>query len=161
MERIVEAIIPMIGMVVFFAFVTWVIWLLNRTGRERRMRMMALQEKMFERFGSSQEFVAFLQTPEGQRFFKSLSQEPVKNPKLRIMKSVRTGVILIILAAGLIAISFLVGFHRPTEEPPFIIGFLSMFLGIGFIGSAAVSYFMSKSWGLLPEDREPVSNYRS
>lgn len=156
-RQIMEMVAPMIAVLGFFVMVGWVVWVLNRGRRERTARLVELQNRMLEKFASSEEFVAFLQTPEGQQYLKSFTAEPRANPKEKILKSVRTGVILIVVSAGLMAIGFIIGLSHPTEDPPFVIGFLAMFLGIGFLASAAVSYYMSKAWGLFPGESNQIS----
>ena len=36
------------------------------------------------------------------------------------------------------------------KEPPVVIGILVLSLGIGFLASSAISYRLSRNWGLLP-----------
>jgi len=154
MTELLEFIAPMLAMIVTFATIAWGIWVFNKTRRERTTQMMQLQNKMLERFANSQEFVGFLQSSSGQQYLRSLTEAPRKSPKLKIIRSVQTGVVLMILGSCLIGLSFLVGIPNPTEEGPFIIGFLSLFLGAGFVASAAIAYIMSKRWHLFPEESE-------
>jgi|SRR5687768_1395867 len=156
-NHFVEMLVPMIATFGFFLLVAWIVWVVNKSRRERVLRTIELQNRMLEKFTSSEEFASFIKTPEGQRYFREMTAEPRKNPRTKIMNSIRTGVVLVVLGTGLIAISFLVGFDRPMEEGPFIIGFIGLFLGLGFLASAGVSYAMSKAWGLFPEDSNTVS----
>lgn len=153
MVPIMEYLAPLIGMIAVFATIAWGIWVFNKTRRERTAHMIELQSRMLEKFANSQDFVGFLQSPSGQQYLRSLTEQPRKNPKLRIIRAVQTGTILIILGVCLIGLSFVAGFSRPMQEPPFIIGFLSLFLGAGFIASAGIAYMLSKTWGLFPEDQ--------
>lgn len=151
-------LVPIVGMIVIFATISWGIWVFNKTKRERTSQMVELQSRMLEKFANSQEFVGFLQSPAGQQYLRSLTELPRKNPKLKIIRAVQTGTVLIILGLCLIGLSFLVGFRHPMQEPPFVIGFLSLFLGGGFVASAAIAYLMSKMWGLFPEEPKQVAS---
>lgn len=157
LNQALEMIVPLVGTFGSFVLIGWIVWVIARTRRERTVRMVELQSRMLEKFTSSDEFAAFIRTNEGQRYLSGFFAEPRKNPKQRIITTIRTGVVLLVFGAGLIALGFLVGFENPMEEPPFVIGFLAVFLGTGFLASAAVSYTMSKSWGLFPDEQRPVS----
>ena len=156
-NQAIEMAVPLFATLGTFVLIAWIVWVVNKTRRERVTRTLELQSRMLEKFTSSDEFANFIKTPEGQRYLRDMTAEPRKNPKTRIITSVRTGVVLVVLGVGLIAISFLVGFENPMEEGPFIIGFIGLFLGLGFLASAAVSYSMSKAWGLFPDDSKSVT----
>ena len=153
-----EMIIPLFATLSSFVLIGFIVWLLNRTRRERMMRMAELQTRMLEKFTSSNEFAAFIKTEEGQRYLRGMTEVPRKNPKQRIVNTIRTAVVLVVFGTGLLAIAFFGGFETPMDEPPFIIGFLAMVLGVGFLISAVVSYFMSKAWGLFPEEPKSISS---
>lgn len=131
-----------------FAMIAFIVHQLSRAATSRSQHRLEAHSKMLDRFGSSSEFVNFLHTAEGRRYLATVSSGAKKSQKEKVLGSVRIGIILVVLSAGLIAISFLIGFERPLEEPPFVIGFLGMFLGVGFLGSAAVSFWLARSWGM-------------
>lgn len=129
-----------------FAMTALIVFFIARANVSRSDHRLQAHAKMLDRFGSSAEFVAFLQTPEGRRYLESVSIGPRKTQKAKVIGAVRTGVVIVILSIGLMAVSFLVGFTHPTQEPPFVIGFLALFLGAGFLASAAISYTLVKAW---------------
>lgn len=129
-----------------FAMVALVVFFIARANVSRSEHRLQAHAKMLDRFGNSAEFVAFLQTPEGRRYLDSVSVGPRKTQKAKVIGAVRTGVVIVILSIGLMAVSFLVGFTHPTQEPPFVIGFLGLFLGAGFLASAAISFSLAKAW---------------
>ncbi len=129
-----------------FAMTALIVFLIARANVSRSEHRLQAHAKMLDRFGSSAEFVAFLQTSEGRRYLESVSIGPRRTQKGKIIGAVRTGVVIVILSIGLMAVSFLVGFTHPTQEPPFVIGFLALFLGAGFLASAAISYSLVKAW---------------
>ncbi|HEU5161862.1 MAG TPA: hypothetical protein VFV54_01835 [Thermoanaerobaculia bacterium] len=138
----VEVLIPL-GSFIMIAAVVFIVARANVARSEHRLQAHA---RMLDRFGSSAEFVSFLQTPEGRGYLQTVSLGPQKTQKAKIIGAVRTGVVLTILSIGLMAVSFLIGFTHPTQEPPFVMGFLGMFLGVGFLASAIVSWSLAKAW---------------
>ena len=138
----IEVLIPL-GAFVMTGLIVFVIARANVARSEHRLQAHA---RMLDRFGSSAEFVSFLQTPEGRGYLQTVSLGPQKTQKAKIIGAVRTGVVLTILSTGLMALSFLLGFSRPMQEPPFVIGFLGMFLGAGFLASAVASWSLVKAW---------------
>lgn len=147
----VEVFIPLGS----FAMIVIVVGLVMRALVARSEHRLQAHSRMLDRFGSSTEFVSFLQTPEGRRYLNMVSSGAKSSQKVKMLGSIRTGTILVILSAGLMASSFLMRFHDPVGEPPFILGFLGMFLGIGFLASAAVSYWIAKTWKMEESPAEP------
>lgn len=148
----VEVIIPLGA----FAMTVLIVFVIARTVVARSEHRLQAHAKMLDRFGSSTEFVSFLQTPEGRGYLHTVSMGPRKTQKAKIIGAVRTGVVISILSVGLMAVSFLVGFSHPMQEPPFVIGFLGLFLGAGFLASAAISWSLAKAWR-MDETPEPGS----
>ncbi len=138
----IEVLIPLGA----FIMTGVIVYLIARANVSRSEHRLQAHGKMLDRFGSSAEFVSFLKTSEGRRYLDSVSIGPRKTQKAKIIGAVRTGVVITILSIGVMAVSFLVGFSHPTQEPPFVIGFLGLFLGFGFLASAAVSYSLAKAW---------------
>ncbi|HUP65436.1 MAG TPA: hypothetical protein VM557_09160 [Thermoanaerobaculia bacterium] len=143
----VEILVP----IALFAMTAFIVWALVRAGVSRSQHRLEAHSRMLDRFGSSQEFVTFLQTPEGKRYLDSVALGSQKTQKVKILGSIRTGVVLSVISIGLMAAAFLVG--STVSEPPFIFGFLGLFLGVGFLASAAVSWSVSKAWGILDDPR--------
>lgn len=113
----------------------------------------ALNTKLIDRFASSEELLAYLQSPAG----KSLTEMPalpqssaprsMSAPLARIFWSMQVGIVLGALGLGAILVS------RRFEEIGEVIfaqGAVILAIGIGFVASAAVSFFLSKRLGLVP-----------
>lgn len=146
-----EIFIPIVLFLVA-GFVAWVIVKGNIARAEQRT---AAQSAMLDKFSTSAEFTQFLQSPEGGRYMRSLTEAPRKSPREKILAGIRTGVVLAMVSIGVMLTSFLAGFSRPTQEPPFLIGFVGLFLGLGFLVSAWISHSMSKQWGLFEDHEAP------
>ena len=141
----IEVLIPLAG-ISMMAFIAWVI---VKGGVSRSQHRLETHSRMLDRFGSSTEFVSFLQTAEGRGYLQTVALGSRKSQKEKILGSVRTGVVLVILSLGVMIAGFVGG--APTDEAPFVMGVLGLFLGAGFLASAVVSYRLSKAWSILEE----------
>ena len=145
-----EAVIVPVVVLSFFGALSYVFHLRSRHNRERLQAQMDLQTRMLERFASAQEFTAFLTTEGGQKFVAGLSQEPAGwAPARRILGGLQAGLVLCLLGAGLVVIAAI-----ETEVEPAYFGIVCISLGLGFLGSSALSYRLSRGWGLLPPRRD-------
>jgi hypothetical protein len=141
----IEVLIPLAG-ISMIAFLAWVI---VRGGVSRSQHRLEAHSRMLDRFGSSTEFVAFLQTAEGRGYLQTVALGSRKSQKEKILGSVRTGVILVILSFGIMFAGFVDG--GGSNEDTLIVGLLGLFLGAGFLASAAISYRLSKAWSIFEE----------
>lgn len=143
-----ETLIPitlfvMIGFVLF-SFIR------ARQGRHAAEMQAQLQQKMLDRFSNSQDLIAFLQTPEGRRYLDRFTEAPVSRPVDRTLGSVRTGIIVTFIGAGLLVMGALLGYEL-DENAPLLFGLLAVFLGAGFLVSAFASHRLALQWGLLDQ----------
>lgn len=104
----------------------------------RRIQQNAMQKHMLEKFSSAQDFAAFVQSPAGQKYVMSFS-EAVANPRNTILNSVRTGVVLVFAGGGLAGT--ISGLHNSYVWG---LGIVLMCVGVGFLISAAISYWLAK-----------------
>ena len=130
-----------------FGFIVWIIF--TTIARFKTAKLQAgIQTKLLEKFGSGQELLAYIQSDSGKRFQESLTAEQ-RTPYGRILGAAQAGVILVLLGLALL---FLRGRVAGAEEGFLIFGTIILSLGFGFGLSAALSYFLSKSFGLLREN---------
>jgi hypothetical protein len=129
-----------------FAFVAWIIFTTIRRYKTAKLQA-EVQTKLLEKFGSGQELLAYVQSDAGKRFSESLAMEQ-RTPYGRILGAAQAGVILVLLGLALL---FLRGRVSGAEEGFLVSGTITLSLGVGFGLSAALSYFLSKSFGLLNE----------
>ncbi len=111
-----------------------------------------LQTKLIDRFSSSDDLIAYLQSPAGKALTEtpSLPQavKPMSAPLSRIFWSLQSGIVAVALGLGLIIVS------RAVETPEFQslasgVGVVVLMIGVGFTVSAAVSFFLSQRLGLV------------
>jgi hypothetical protein len=148
----------MLFLIGFLGFLTVMLWIIRAILMHRRWNRMAKTQmeahsKLVERFQSSQDLLAYMQTEAGKRFLESapiaLEVEPrpeLSYPYARILWSVQAGLILGVAGAGLL---FLRSRIPDAEQALLLFGTLAVALGIGFLLSAGASFALSKSIGLL------------
>ena len=128
-----------------FAMVVMIVWLVH-LAKEKKLREQAeLQKHFLNKFNSAQELTQFLDTPQGQSFLKDLQiGGNTGGPKERIIGSIKSGVLLLVLGGGFWIL-------RRFEEDLIYPAVILLALGIGFLISAAISYWLSKKWNLFEE----------
>jgi hypothetical protein len=138
--------------VILFAFLAWFVWLMFSTLRRLKIAKLQseVQSKMLEKVGSGQELLAYAQTDAGKQLLESLRVESPSSPYGRIIGALQTAVVMICVGLALL---FLRGRVSGPEEGFLVIGTLITVLGVGFGLSAAVSYYLSKSFGLINGSR--------
>lgn len=139
------------------------VWIIRYVVEHRRwLRATRIQSdahnKLLERFSSSAELAAYMESPAGAQFLQaaplsleSSSRRAPGAPFSRILWSAQAGVVLI--AAG---IGFLVIQRQVLEEVAQMLGAWGTFsiaVGVGFVISAAASYVISSRMGLLGEPK--------
>ena len=137
---------------IFFTLIGFVIWTIFSTiRRSKTAKLQAeLQTKLLEKFGSGQELLAYVQSEAGKRFLESLTMEQ-RTPYGRILGAAQVSVILILVS---FAFLYLRGRVAGADEGFLVFGTITLSLGVGFGLSAALSYYMSKSFGLLTESTQ-------
>lgn len=145
---------------VFICVLGSLIWLIRLLMENRRWsRIFKLQTevhgKLIERFGTSQELLTYMETESGKRFLQAAPipvdferNQPVPSPVARVLTPLQIGIVLTLLGVG-----FLYLRHSLTQgtTPLLVFGTLTLMLGIGFIISAGVTWFLAQHLGLMPQ----------
>jgi hypothetical protein len=147
--------------VLVVATITMGIVFLLRTAVEHRrwqrtMRAQTeLNTKLIDRFSSSEELLAYLQSPAGKTLIEPAvvpqvgpRPMPMNAPLSRIFWSLQSGIVVSTLGMGLIVVS------RGVATDDFArflygVGIVVLTIGLGFAISAAVSYVLSQRLGLI------------
>ena len=115
-----------------------------------------LNTKLIDRFSSSEELLAYLQSPAGKSLIEPavLPQAaprpmPMNAPLSRIFWSLQSGIVVGTLGAGLIFVSRGVATDPEFAQILYGIGIVILTIGLGFAVSAAVSYVLSHRLGLI------------
>jgi hypothetical protein len=115
---------------------------------------------------ANEELLAYVQSPAGQRFLESApitldaGNRRISAPFTRILWSVQVGLVLAAAGIGLQFVSSRVAATSTVPDaaqPVAAMGVLAIALGIGFIISAGVSYFLSRQLGLFEHAAAPVT----
>jgi hypothetical protein len=138
----------MSDLVVIFASIGFLGWIIYLTaGLIRRRQHSAMQKHLLDRFSSAQDFAQFMQSPAGQKYVTGFT-DVVTSPRNSILSSVRTGCVLAFGGLGCMAGSNSIA---PYFHAGWIVGCIAFAAGIGFLVSAAISYFLAKKLGVREE----------
>jgi len=142
-----EALLPFLVVLSIFSTVAWVIrgFVLSRQRIQVARLQAEMQTRLLEKFGTSQELLAYLQSAPGERFVESATIESPK-PYGRILGSMQSGVILALVG---IALLFLSGRIPEADDGFLFLGTVGLALGVGFLLSAVLAHRLSRAWGLI------------
>lgn len=148
-DKVFEAFIPMVVGLGFFSLVAWIIFVFV-DGKRRREQLKITSEfhaKILEKMGSTADFGAFLETDGGRRIMKSLT---VAGPsaKTRMLGSTQTGIVCTTIGLAMLILGAIFYYLR---DGLWVMGGIVTACGVGFIVSTAVSYRLSKAFGLLDD----------
>lgn len=110
-------------------------------GMVRRKQQNAMQKHLLDKFSSAHDFAEFMQSPAGQKYVMSFSEQ-VSSPRNSILSSVRIGIVLMFLGGGLDTANYGVGVF--TRSWLGVVGNVLIMAGLGFMLAAAASYFLAK-----------------
>lgn len=154
---------------VFIGVTLALLWILRTILDNRRWyKMVKVQTethaKLLDRFGSSQDMLAYMSSEAGKRFlespiFEGQRQQVSTMPFGRILWSTQIGIIGAFLGAGILFLRGRVPANQDADTGLLIFGTLILALGIGFLVSGGVSYVLAKYFGLF--ERHDVSLARS
>jgi hypothetical protein len=144
----------------FACFLGALIWLIRQFLENRRWsRIFKLQSevhgKLIDKFGSSQELAAYMETEAGKRFLEAAPipvgfepQQPIPNAVARVIIPLQIGIVLVLLGVGCL----LLRYAGPGMRTPMLVfGTLSLMPGLGFIISAGITWVLAARLGLMPE----------
>jgi hypothetical protein len=134
-----------------FATFAWAIWIVSTSIRRYWVvkAQTQVQSRLLDKLGASPELLAYLQTTEGVKFLNSLTADQV-SPYVRILSATQTSIVMICTGAVLLFLRT----RASTEEKTLLVfGGIILAMGVGFGLSAIASYRLSRSFGLLTDQR--------
>jgi hypothetical protein len=145
------------GFVAFLVVTSVLVWAIKLLIEQRRWSRLSrvqteVHSKLLDRFTSSEELLAYIQTPAGKRFFESapfpLEAGPrsFSAPVERIFWSLQLGLVMIATGIGFSLVSVRV--KGPAAEGLYGIGVIGLLVGIALVISAFVFYILSRRFGL-------------
>ena len=147
------AVFTVVG-TVLFAFI-WIVRTLIDYRRWHRLSKIQAEThtKLLDRFTANDELMAYVQSPAGSHFLQSMpiSLDPgtraMSAPFGRILLSAQAGIVVAAAGMGLYYVSGKV--DPELMQPLYTLGIFALFVGVGFVLSAIVSYVLSKRLGLF------------
>lgn len=134
------------------AMFTCFAWLIFSTFRRYKIAKLQadVQSRLLEKVGSGQDLLAYAQTDAGKHMLESLQVERVASqvPYGKILGALQAGIVLFFSGSGMLWLRGHVSIPQSSDGFA-VLGTLCIALGLGFGFSAAASYFLSRSWGLL------------
>ena len=112
--------------------------------------------KILDKFGTAEEFTAYLQSETGGKFFENLSREPA-SPLTKILGSIQKGAILTLLGIGFFLFGAVLDLSVDVKIAALLVATVATATGIGFIISAFISHRLAKSWGIIAAGDATVS----
>ena len=154
-RNVFEAFSVMVIMVFVGSMLAWLVRTVLQHRRWQRLSRVQneVHNKLLDRFAGTGELLSYVQTPAGRRFLEAAPIEvdapgrALAAPISRILWSVQAGVILGALGFGMLFVSGRV--VPEVAEGVWLIGVLTLALGVGFVGASAVSYVLSRRFGLF------------
>lgn len=153
-DKLLDFLPPMIVGLAFLYTIAAVI----TAALEARRRSLAIRthaellNRVLDKFGSSRDFVELSESPAGKRLFEMLGSEP-NGVGDKILAAVQRGVVLSVLGVGVLLLSLAIH-STAVEEFIRIVGAVCLALGLGHLGSSALSYRLARSMGILVPSRK-------
>ena len=133
-----------------FIMVAFIVWTVV-TGWQRHLQVKHMAEfngRLVERLGSVKDLAEFLQTEGGSKMLSSFTIERAATTvRERVLRGSAIGIVCIALSIGFLVLGRL--YTWEDHEGFTIIGVIALSLGLGFVVSSAVSYFLAKGLRIL------------
>jgi hypothetical protein len=156
---------PLLGVSVFLGAL---IWLIRSVMENRRWnRIFKLQSevhgKLIDKFSSSQELAAYMETEAGRRFLEAApipvgfeQEKRIPNTIARVLTPLQIGIVLVLLGLGCYLLR---AASTELNISMLVLGTLALMPGLGFIISAGVTWVLAGRLGLMPEKpKAPVDS---
>lgn len=146
---------PLLAFVAFLIAAVWGIrvFIDNRRWARTFKLQSDVHSRLIDKFSSSQELAAYMQTEAGKRFLEAApiplhaaAEQNIPNAVSRVMTSIQIGAVLVLLGIGCLLLNSL----DPINHHFLISGVVILMPGVGFLLSAIVTWFMANRMGLMP-----------
>lgn len=159
-SEVLHQMIPMVIVPAIFLALVWVVRIFFESHRwNRTFKLQSeVHSRLIDKFTSSQDLAAYMQTEAGQRF---LEASPIAtgadmgigmpNVVARILTPLTVGIVLVLSGIGLLLLR---GVEPDMTTAMLVMGTLGLMPGIGFILSAGATWMVAKRLGMLPDKDE-------
>ncbi|HEX8710576.1 MAG TPA: hypothetical protein VF730_01800 [Terracidiphilus sp.] len=158
-QNVTDIVGPIAALLAFACFLIALVWLIRMLVETRRWnRTFRLQSdvhsRLIDKFSSSQELAAYMQTDAGRRFLEAapiptgngLGQR-MPSAVARVLTPVQVGIVMVLLGIGLLLLR---NAGPDTNVPMLVLGTVILMPGIGFILSAGIAWALAGRLGLMP-----------
>ncbi|MBV9267862.1 MAG: hypothetical protein JO061_16965 [Acidobacteriaceae bacterium] len=132
-----------------FATGGWIVWTIATNIRRTRIARLAAEThaRVLDRCAGSSEMITYLESSVARGFLDSAVMDG-PNPAGRILNAFQAGSILSLIgfAAFLLRLD---SFEHDGDRFLLVVAAMSLAVGLGFLISAAASWVLCRSWGLL------------
>jgi len=157
MHYLVRELSPIVVTIFIVGALLWLIRLLlenRRWGRAFKTQA-EVHGRLIEKFASSQEMLAYMETDAGKRFLEAapiateVPQQRIPNLVARVIATLQIGVVLTLLGVGLVFMRHSV---PGGAAAMLVLGTIVLMPGVGFMISAGITWVLARRLGLI-EDR--------
>lgn len=133
-----------------FGFVAWTIT--TNIRRSKTAHTVAeLHARLLDKFSACQEVLGYLESEAGRKFLESASGGQTAASS-RILGAIQAGSIFALAGLAALLVRSAVP-YSDSQEFLSVVGSFAIAIGLGFLVSAAISYRLCRSWGLLDHGR--------
>ncbi len=159
-SAVMHDMVPIILFPVFFLAIVWIIRIIVESRRWNRAfkQQSEVHGRLIDKFTSSQELAAYMQTEAGKRFLEvspsAMGTDAgvrMPNAVARVLTPLSTGIVLALTGIGLMLLR---NVGPDMQEPMLVLGTLALMPGIGFILSAGATWILAHRLGLMPENAD-------
>ena len=136
-----------------FGWVAFLIWNKSQKKQAERQMLFEAQKQILDKLGSGPELTQVLASEEGKAFFDRLKEEPRQSGKTNELTYL--GWVMGMLMGGLVTLGVGLGMFYAAQriDPEYIVpGGILVGAGGGLLIASAVTYRLSKKWGLLKKE---------
>jgi hypothetical protein len=164
-EAIVSDIVPVIAFACFLIVLLWLVraFLENRRWNRTFKLQSDVHSRLIDKFSSSQELAAYMQTEAGRRFLEaapipmgSEAGQRMPNAVARVLTPVQIGVVMVLLGIGLLLLR---NAGPEMGVPMLVLGTVILMPGIGFMLSAGIAWVLAGRLGLMPQPANPQDGH--
>jgi hypothetical protein len=159
-SQVADFMNPLTACLAFALFLGTLIWLIRMFLENRRWSrsfksQSEVHAKLIDRFSSSQELAAYMETEAGKRFLEAAPipigverEQRMPNAVARVLTPMQVGVVMVLLGIGFFMLRYA---NTELSTPMLVLGIVTLMPGIGFILSAGITWMLAGRLGLIPD----------
>jgi len=161
LPQVIDQLVPIVVVPVIFFSLVWVIRIFVESRRWSKtfQTQSDVHARLIEKFSSSQELSAYMETEAGKRFLEAAPPQMgfsvgrhMPNAVARVLTPLQVGIVMVLLGFGFILLRHA---HTEMNVPMLVLGTMLLMPGIGFILSAGAAWLVALRLGLMPEGPAP------